>query len=275
MAKRFIEQNFFKDPFVRGLPSPLRSFYIYLILECNNGGLWDVEIDVARLRCGIPESISDKEIVECFSDKIIILENGDKWFVKNFVKVQHKGELNMKNKAHKNFISELLKYDILTEIEEGIFVLKEENSSPLTSPLTRNGLGSKVKVKVKEEGKGKSKGKGKKAEIEKKSELVLPWESETFKTQWQHWKIYKKKEFDFKYKSNQSEQAALHKLSNLSGGSEGTAIKIIHEAMSNGWKGFFKLKNETNGKENRNSKSNTEIARNAASSEIGRNYRTQ
>lgn len=110
-------------------------------------------------------------------------------------------------------------------------------------------------------------------EIKTREEIVLPFETETFKTQWQHWKIYKKKEFKFHYKSIQSEQAALNKLSNISEGNEKTAIKIIHEAMGNGWKGFFELKNDNNGK--RANKTNRELASNAMESEIGRNYRTQ
>lgn len=79
-------------------------------------------------------------------------------------------------------------------------------------------------------------------------EVQIPWETETFKTQWEHWKIYKKKDHKFNYKSTQSEQAALEKLCELSGGTEKTAIAIIHQSMSNGWKGFFELKNQNNGK---------------------------
>lgn len=269
MAKRFIEQNFFKDPFVRGLPSPLRGFYIYLILECNNGGLWDVEIDVARLRCGIPDSITDEQIIDCFSDKIIQLDNGQKWFIKNFLKVQHKGEMNIKNKAHKNFISELQKYDILEEKEDGIFVLKEEKLSPLVSPLTVSGYGSKVMVKVKEEGKGKSNGKGKSEEIIK-SDLIFPFNNPEFKKHWGIWKDFKEKEFKFKYKTLQSEQAALLKLSELANQNESIAIKIINESMANGWKGFFELKTNKNEQSN---KSNREVFETALTSETGRNFK--
>ncbi len=267
MAKRFIDTNFFKDPFVRGLPSPLRSFYIYLFLDCSNGGLWDVEIDVARLRCGIPEKFTDEEIIKTLSPKIIQVDNGQKWLVKNFLKIQHKGELNVKNKAHKNVIPELQKHELLTETEEGIFILKEEETSPLVSPLIRNDLGSKVMVKVKEE--GKSKGKGK-SEKEEKAELILPWDSEKFRVQWMHWKVYKKKEFGFNYKTIQSEQAALMKLSELSNGLELKAIRIILESMSNGWKGFFKLKTDKNEQSN---KSNEEIFADAVTSETGRNFK--
>lgn len=87
------------------------------------------------------------------------------------------------------------------------------------------------------------------------TELKIPWETENFKTQWQHWKVYKKKEFGFKFKSLQSEQAALTELANKSGGDEKTAIKIIHQSMANGWRGFFELKQNQNGKGTNNGKS--------------------
>jgi uncharacterized protein YdaU (DUF1376 family) len=86
-------------------------------------------------------------------------------------------------------------------------------------------------------------------------EIVHPWETETFRVQWQHWKIYKKKEFGFKFKSLQSEQAALTELANKSNSDEKTAIKIMHQSMSNGWKGFFELKNNSNGKTKQTGKS--------------------
>lgn len=83
---------------------------------------------------------------------------------------------------------------------------------------------------------------------EDKQEVVFPFESEYFLQNWELWKDFKQKEFKFKYKTPQSEQAALNKLNNLADGLEETAIQIIHESLSNGWKGFFKLKENNNGK---------------------------
>ena len=85
--------------------------------------------------------------------------------------------------------------------------------------------------------------------IKPKKGLIFPFESEEFKTAWGNWVVYKKGEYGFKYKTLQSEQGALMKLSELSK-NENEAIKIIHESIANGWKGFFKLKNENkNGKQ--------------------------
>lgn len=82
--------------------------------------------------------------------------------------------------------------------------------------------------------------------VEEKAQIVFPFDSENFKAQWNIWKDYKQKEFNFKFKSLGSEQANLTQLSNLAE-NETEAIDIIHQSMANGWKGFFKIKNEING----------------------------
>lgn len=87
------------------------------------------------------------------------------------------------------------------------------------------------KVKLKEKG-----------GVGEKEVLVFPWDTAVFKTQWKHWKVYKSKEHGFKYKTLQSEQAALFELQKLSHDNEKRAIEIIHKSMANGWQGLFALK---------------------------------
>lgn len=84
----------------------------------------------------------------------------------------------------------------------------------------------------------------KKEEPSLKIEIVFPFESEKFRSMWEVWKSYKAKEFKVKYKSEESEQAALKKLSEMSANNEDIAIKIIEKSMSNSWQGLFPLKKE-------------------------------
>jgi len=60
---------------------------------------------------------------------------------------------------------------------------------------------------------------------------------------WLKWKEFKKAEFNFKYKSEISENAAKMELIKLSDNKEEIAISIIEQSIANGWKGLFKLKN--------------------------------
>ena len=75
--------------------------------------------------------------------------------------------------------------------------------------------------------------------------IELPFNTSEFAEAWQDWEEYKLDEFNFKYKSQHSLKAALKKLNRLANENEQTAIAIIQESMANGWKGFFKLKDET------------------------------
>ena len=93
----------------------------------------------------------------------------------------------------------------------------------------------------------------------KKIEVVLPYESENFKKAWQIWKEYKSKEFGFKYKTVQSEQAALVKLSNETD-NEQHAIKCINNSMANGWKGIFPHKEQKHGSK-KNSKNGSQYSK--------------
>ncbi|WP_407265209.1 DUF1376 domain-containing protein [Tenacibaculum maritimum] len=81
---------------------------------------------------------------------------------------------------------------------------------------------------------------------DEKINLVLPFDTEAFKVQWELWKTFKQKEFKFSYKSEISEQSALKNLSELSKLNEKTAIAIIHQSIENGWKGLFELKKQSN-----------------------------
>ncbi len=76
--------------------------------------------------------------------------------------------------------------------------------------------------------------------------IVNPF-SEEFIFTWNIWKQYKKEQFRFTYKGCISEQAALLQLVTLSGNQEKKAIDIINQSISNGWRGLFMLKTDTNG----------------------------
>ena len=90
----------------------------------------------------------------------------------------------------------------------------------------------------------------KKKETKKKTQLELTYyfDSPKFLNKWNEWKIFKKEEFNFKFKSPRGEQASLTELYNLSEKNVSTAIQIINQSTAKGWKGLFALqKNKING----------------------------
>lgn len=62
---------------------------------------------------------------------------------------------------------------------------------------------------------------------------------------WLKWTDFKKSQFKFQYKNQQSEQIALNELINLSKNDPVIADKIVNHSIANGYKGLFELK--TNG----------------------------
>ena len=78
--------------------------------------------------------------------------------------------------------------------------------------------------------------------------IVLPFDSNKFKDAWDKFKLYKKNQFGFTYKSTITEMTALSQLQKLSESDEKTALLILEQSVANGWKGIFKLKDAVSNK---------------------------
>lgn len=131
MAKRFTDNEKWKDAWFMDLPSKYKLFWLYLLDECNHAGIWKVNFKVASFHIG--EHLEYSEVKRLLKDRITII-NDEKWYINKFIKYQYKcdiQELNPKNKAHLSTIKILNEYDIF---------------KPLTSPL----LGVKDKDKDKD-----------------------------------------------------------------------------------------------------------------------------
>ena len=74
-----------------------------------------------------------------------------------------------------------------------------------------------------------------------KEDLVFPFQEKEFKDTWKIW-IEERRESGIKKYTNRGEQSALHKLQKISNHDYKTAIAIINESISNGWRGLFALK---------------------------------
>lgn len=70
-------------------------------------------------------------------------------------------------------------------------------------------------------------------------EVVLPWDTDTFKDIWREWLDYKWVQHRFVFKRQQDEQSALHNLQKFSSNDERIAKHIIVTSITNGWQGLF------------------------------------
>lgn len=220
MAKRFTDTEKWKKPFIRGLQGAYKLLWLYICDDCDHAGVWQVDLEVASIRIGEP---IDMEIaIKSFGDKIVIFDDGNKWFIPSFLEFQYPSGLNPDNRAHSSIIFLLEKYN-----------LRKIQNKPLRSPLQ----GRKDMDMVKD----MDKDKDKEGKIEKIKMIFTGTEIEEA---WDSWKEFKQAQYKFKYKTLKSEQAAFDELAQLSGNNVQTAIQIINQSMAKGWKGLFALKSE-------------------------------
>lgn len=81
--------------------------------------------------------------------------------------------------------------------------------------------------------------------LEGTSKAVLPWTDERFVAKWEQWKLYRKQEHGFRFKSPISEQSQLTRLTRLANGNMEKAIELIQYSIENTWQGIFPIKEST------------------------------
>jgi len=220
MSKRFTDSDKWKKPFIRSLEAPYKLLWFYILDDCDHAGIWQVDIEVAQIRIG--EKIDVKKAEEYFKDKIIVFNDAEKWLIPDFIEFQY-GKLNENNRVHNSVLLQLRKYNLI----DNNFKIKGYISSF---------QGAKDKDMEKEQEKVKEK-------EQDKEPIIYPFGDEDFIKFWDIWKEFKKEQFRFVYKPI-GEQAALKNLGELSLQNKEIAMKIIVQSISNGWKGFFVLKND-------------------------------
>jgi len=138
MAKRFTDTDKWKKPLLKKMPAVYKLFWLYLCDDCDHAGIWNVDFDVASLRIG--EKLNERKAIEVFGEKVVVFDNGEKWFIPSFIDFQY-GELKENNRVHESVLKELNKYKLL-------------ENKPLTRPLQ----GAMDKDKDKDMDKEKEKG---------------------------------------------------------------------------------------------------------------------
>ena len=83
---------------------------------------------------------------------------------------------------------------------------------------------------------------------EKIREEEIYYKNDFIKKAWEKWKDYKYTQFKFYYKSINSEQTGINKLTKLCNNNFNNAILIVEESISNGWSGLFELKTSKSNK---------------------------
>ena len=98
-----------KKRFLRELKPQHKLLWFYILDDCNHAGIWEVDIEVASIRVGF--DLTQDDLTLLFGDKVISFDNGDKWFIPDFIEYQY-GELNQNSNVHKSVINLLNKYNL-------------------------------------------------------------------------------------------------------------------------------------------------------------------
>ena len=109
MAKRMTDTDKWKKRFVRELSPQHKLLWFYILDDCNHAGIWEVDLEVASIRVGF--DLTHDNLPSSFGEKVISCDNGDKWFIPDFIDFQY-GELNPNSNVHKSVITLLEKYNL-------------------------------------------------------------------------------------------------------------------------------------------------------------------
>jgi hypothetical protein len=231
MAKRFTETAIWQDEWFMELPPDYKLAYMFLKDNCDCAGIWKPNKRLAVIMIGCP--IDWEDFFNQCDGRIKIIQGGYWWLTK-FVDFQY-GTLSENCKPHTKVFEALRKYDLLKRVNKGY-------------PKGTSTLEDKEEDKDKEE----------EEEKEKDVKIIFPFSTEKFEDAWGEWKAYKLSQHAFKYKTAKTEQTALNELLKLSKGKEFTALEIIQRSIANGWKGFFEIKPNNNGQNNKYEKPTAE-----------------
>ena len=84
MAKRFTDNEKWKDAWFMDLQSKYKLFWLYLLDECNHAGIWKVNFKVASFYIG--DHLEYSEVVRVLRERITILDD-NYWYIKKVYKV--------------------------------------------------------------------------------------------------------------------------------------------------------------------------------------------
>jgi hypothetical protein len=127
MSKRLTDvTKWTKNKWFRKLKPNHKLFWLYLLDNCDNVGVWEEDIELASIL--ISYEYNKDEILKEFKDKVKVFRDGKKWWVKDFIVFQY-GELkeeHLTNKPHQCYIRNLKKHRLWIDYTKTIHSLKEK-----------------------------------------------------------------------------------------------------------------------------------------------------
>ena len=125
--KRFTDiTKWTKNKWFRKLSPMHKLFWLYLLDNCDNVGVWEEDVELASIL--IDYEYKKDSLLKEFKDKVKVFKDGRKWWVKDFIIFQY-GELkedHLSNKPHQSYIRNLKKHRLWIDYTKTIHRLKEK-----------------------------------------------------------------------------------------------------------------------------------------------------
>lgn len=87
MKRRFTDIEKWQ-PWFRKLSSELKLFWLFIHDDCDEVGVWNVDIEKAEFNTGCKYDL--EELKEVFAGKVAIPESESKWFILEYIELQFK-----------------------------------------------------------------------------------------------------------------------------------------------------------------------------------------
>ena len=113
MKKRNFDTGIWKKRWFRMLPSALKNFWYFFHSECDDAGVWSVDLERAEFCIG--ERIEENEalnIADNLGDKQFEAITKYKWRSRDFIKFHYPGGLDDGNNFHRSVINLLKLHDL-------------------------------------------------------------------------------------------------------------------------------------------------------------------
>jgi len=128
MANRFLDNNFYKSPYVRSLEGPLKALYSFIICDCTPSGVWPLDLQAASMYIGF--DIPAEKFTTFFIEKGKAIDMGNgRFFFPDFIEHQYPSGLQSWNKSHNKIILELNNLGFLCEAKDRNLIPEKYRSS--------------------------------------------------------------------------------------------------------------------------------------------------
>lgn len=113
MAKRFIQHELLRNPWLRAASTLEKLLWVGLITECDHAGIWIVDWQMMELMVG--GKIDPSAAKKFLNGRFLEVDNGRRWFLPDFIRFQYPQGVSTNNNTMKSVRQILDNYGIDAE----------------------------------------------------------------------------------------------------------------------------------------------------------------